>query len=638
MTPQHPIKHASHQHPYGSSRQAAAAVRQIQQPAGQISPAGKRKSALLWLRSLASALIFICGLAGTQVFAGPVILGGDDLDLHGNYNNGSGPAQKGWLYIQRALESMYKGGCLARPGNDGSIAVLGAPVSTLHNGNNVGGGDAGAAIHYAGNVGLGKVVNYYDGVAGINAFFAGLASGTINPAIIYIPSGHAVNGITTAEGAALTAGANDLKNFVNSGGGLMAHISTTSTTGWVTTVTGVTVNLNVCNYSGATLTAAGSTAFPALSNSDIAAGPCHATFSGTLGGLSVLALDGATPKGNLIIGGGCGTTISTASCAEFNATTACRGTATEFTDISTGATSWNWNFGDGATSTQQNPTHIYANAGTYTATLSVNGGACVVTHTVTVTASPPAPAIIGPASSCTKTATYCVTRAPGVNYTWNVTNGTATAPTITATQSCITVTWNATGNGMVTVTATGGETCCSSMTKLLVQACEDYCCADIRGNAVLTKPPSHLGGSLYSLSPTLSAAVNVVRVTATVISTTQTFTSGSGCGTGGPVNSYIRPPLSSVTGFTSSLPVANGREEIWSSSTGVNIGSGVDFPFNIQLPPLSSGPAGECSDVIRFCVKYTFTDEKCHTCEIIRCYEISRTGGLPSDLRVREVQ
>ena len=41
-----------------------------------------------------------------------------------------------------------------------------------------------------------------------------------------------------------------------------------------------------------------------------------------------------------------------------------------FTDQSTGATSWSWNFGDGGTSTAQNPGHTYTAAGTYTVTLT----------------------------------------------------------------------------------------------------------------------------------------------------------------------------------------------------------------------------------------------------------------------------
>ena len=42
----------------------------------------------------------------------------------------------------------------------------------------------------------------------------------------------------------------------------------------------------------------------------------------------------------------------------------------DFTDMSTGATSWSWNFGDGGTSTSQDPSHTYTAAGTYTVTLT----------------------------------------------------------------------------------------------------------------------------------------------------------------------------------------------------------------------------------------------------------------------------
>ena len=55
-----------------------------------------------------------------------------------------------------------------------------------------------------------------------------------------------------------------------------------------------------------------------------------------------------------------------------------------FTDSSSGATSWAWDFGDGNTSTSQNPSHTYQANGTYVVTLSINGGACEVTETLEV--------------------------------------------------------------------------------------------------------------------------------------------------------------------------------------------------------------------------------------------------------------
>ena len=65
-----------------------------------------------------------------------------------------------------------------------------------------------------------------------------------------------------------------------------------------------------------------------------------------------------------------------------------------FTDASTGATSWSWDFGDGVgTSTQQNPSYTYNNAGTYTVTLTATNSCgsdqAVKTNYVTVTCTPP---------------------------------------------------------------------------------------------------------------------------------------------------------------------------------------------------------------------------------------------------------
>ena len=63
--------------------------------------------------------------------------------------------------------------------------------------------------------------------------------------------------------------------------------------------------------------------------------------------------------------------------------------AVQFTDASTGATSWSWVFGDGTpTSTDQSPLHTYTEAGDYTAILTVTNDAGSSTKQVTITAQP----------------------------------------------------------------------------------------------------------------------------------------------------------------------------------------------------------------------------------------------------------
>ncbi|MEI6853709.1 MAG: M14 family zinc carboxypeptidase, partial [Bacteroidota bacterium] len=58
-----------------------------------------------------------------------------------------------------------------------------------------------------------------------------------------------------------------------------------------------------------------------------------------------------------------------------------------FTNASTGATSYQWTFGDGGNSTQTSPSHTFATNGTYTVTLISSNGSCsdTTTHDVTIT-------------------------------------------------------------------------------------------------------------------------------------------------------------------------------------------------------------------------------------------------------------
>lgn len=57
--------------------------------------------------------------------------------------------------------------------------------------------------------------------------------------------------------------------------------------------------------------------------------------------------------------------------------------AVQFTDGSTGATSWYWDFGDGDSSTAQDPLHTYENADSYTVALTATNAVGSDTTTVT---------------------------------------------------------------------------------------------------------------------------------------------------------------------------------------------------------------------------------------------------------------
>jgi hypothetical protein len=208
--------------------------------------------------------------------------------------------------------------------------------------------------------------------------------------------------------------------------------------------------------------------------------------------------------------------------------------------------------------------------------------------------------------------------APGVTYTWSVTGG---AGQVLANGGCINVMWGFDPGKSVTVTATDAAGC-TTTTTLNLKDCDinpGECCKDFRAKTDL-KSLTHAGNGVYNFTATLSVnRPDIIRVTANVISSSLTYSPAT-CGTAGPVNSYVTGAQNAGS-FAASIPAANGREVIWHGPA-ANIG-GLDFPIQIKFPP----PSNLCSDYPTFCVKYTFTDRNCKTCEVIRCYGPFKRGG-----------
>ncbi len=77
--------------------------------------------------------------------------------------------------------------------------------------------------------------------------------------------------------------------------------------------------------------------------------------------------------------------------------------AVNFTNQSSGATSYLWNFGDTQTSTATNPSHSYTSAGTYTVTLTATNSCGsddeIKTNYITVTCTPPVAGFVGSPTS-----------------------------------------------------------------------------------------------------------------------------------------------------------------------------------------------------------------------------------------------
>jgi hypothetical protein len=250
------------------------------------------------------------GIVAQQAAAGPVIIDGSDANDHGGFNGTVNTA--GWLYMQRALENL--GGAVSATAAKTVVSLGTNPGNQAANAIN-------SAFSQSTLAGAGWTIQHINGATDIATYFSTLS--TANTGILYLPTaGNSTGDLDSAELAAVNANAAAINSFVGgagnpaAGGGLFAMAeSGVGAWGWLTTLIPGIVATDVGSggiSSDITLTAAGASAFPALTNSDLAgADPWHGFFSGNLGGLSVLAtaLQGNATRG-IIIGGGAGTLIS----------------------------------------------------------------------------------------------------------------------------------------------------------------------------------------------------------------------------------------------------------------------------------------------------------------------------------------
>lgn len=239
------------------------------------------------LRAIAGASLLACASAQ----AGPFILAGTDADDHGSFS--AGVNQDGWFFMQRAIENIGAG---VTNGNK-TVVVLG---STNGSGSTDAYDAATSAFAQSTLVAAGWTIAYVDGAAAITTFLQGGAAGA---GLIMMDSGSNIGGgITSAELAAVTANASFLNSFVGAGGGLFSQANGYD---WLSALLPSVTDVNF-QSTGLALTAAGSSAFPGLTNADLSAGPYHQNFI-NIGSLPVLATGiGAQSGLNVILGAGSG--------------------------------------------------------------------------------------------------------------------------------------------------------------------------------------------------------------------------------------------------------------------------------------------------------------------------------------------
>lgn len=249
-------------------------------------------------------------LGASTALAGPVIIDGTDANDHGSASGGVNLS--GWLYMQRALENLA--GAVA-PSVQKTVTVIGTTAGAGQAYNSIN-----SAFGLSSLVAAGWSINYVDGAAAIAAALGSLSTATTG--LLYMTTCSNSGGdMDATEMAAVNAAAANINNFVGGagnaslGGGLFSMAqSCTGAYGWLTTLIPGIVATDIGGGgtgSNISLTAAGQSAFPALTNTDLAgADPWHGYFSGNLGGLSVLGVaDFQGSSRNVIIGGGAGTVI-----------------------------------------------------------------------------------------------------------------------------------------------------------------------------------------------------------------------------------------------------------------------------------------------------------------------------------------
>lgn len=234
-------------------------------------------------RFLISAAVAVSYFFAGTAYSGPYILAGTDADDHGSVIGGVN--QDGWFFMQRALEN------LAPQVTNGNkvVTILGSTSSAYT--------ASASAFNLSSLVGAGWTLNTV-ATADFGTFFG--SGGTLaNSGILMMDSGGNVGG--GVSGTSFTSHATAINTFLGNGGGLFSQANGYQ---WLSTLLPQLTVTNSQN-TGLSLTGAGNSAFPGLTNGDLSAGPWHSYFN-NVGSIPVLATGVAGGVRDVIIGSATG--------------------------------------------------------------------------------------------------------------------------------------------------------------------------------------------------------------------------------------------------------------------------------------------------------------------------------------------
>lgn len=222
---------------------------------------------------------------------------------------------------------------------------------------------------------------------------------------------------------------------------------------------------------------------------------------------------------------------------------------------------------------------------------------------------------------------FNITNATGQNATLQITSSNGTVSNISPTNILNNVPTNVTATFITS--ATSGQVCfvamlygpnqqilCEKVFCLELEPCPDPCPCPFQIK-IDTKPPSQASGNLVMLNNTISISTPILRMRATIVSATvtQTCVNPNGNTTYTPGATIVWTSLNPI--LTTGL---NTSEITW---TNLQCPQVQNQPFNMYLN-IPNAPPKKCIQRVKICVRYTFTDCKCNTCDTLICYEFTR--------------
>jgi hypothetical protein len=238
-----------------------------------------KKGLKMKLKKIAAGIAI--GLLTASAYAGPFILAGTDADDHGSATAVAN--LDGWLFMQKGLENIAANVTNGKT----TVAIMGSTSTAATAANSAFGKSSIASTWNIQTIGLGGFADFFGGVSTININTVGIL--LMDSGISNVGGG--------VSGSNFVAYASGINAFVGAGGGLFSQANGYQ---WLTALL-PSVTTPSESTTGLSLTAAGNSNFPGLTNADLSAGPYHERFEG-YGAIPVLATSNAT--GNAIIIGG----------------------------------------------------------------------------------------------------------------------------------------------------------------------------------------------------------------------------------------------------------------------------------------------------------------------------------------------